>query len=73
MSRKGDCLDNSIMENFFSILKQEIYYGRQFNSFDELETTIIEHITYYNTKMIKKKLNWNSPISYRLLKQKMAA
>ena len=48
MSRKGDCLDNSIMENFFSILKQEIYYGRQFNSFDELETTIIEYITYYN-------------------------
>lgn len=73
MSRKGDCLDNSIMENFFSILKQEIYYGRQFNSFDELETTIIEYITYYNTKRIKKKLNWNSPISYRSLKQKMAA
>lgn len=73
MSRKGDCLDNSIMENFFSILKQEIYYGRQFNSFDELETTIIEYITYYNTKRIKKELNWNSPISYRLLKQKMAA
>lgn len=73
MSRKGNCLDNSIMENFFSILKQEIYYGRQFNSFDELESTIIEYITYYNTKRIKKKLNWNSPISYRLLKQKMVA
>lgn len=73
MSRKGNCLDNSIMENFFSILKQEIYYGRQFNSFEELEATIIEYITYYNTKRIKKKLNWNSPISYRLLKQKIVA
>lgn len=71
MSRKGNCLDNSIMENFFSILKQEIYYGRYFNSFEELETTIIEYIKYYNTKRIKKKLNWNSPISYRLLKQKL--
>ena len=27
MSRKGNCLDNSIMENFFRHLKQEIYYG----------------------------------------------
>lgn len=40
MSRKGNCLDNSPMENFFGILKQEIYYGRTFKSFNELKKTI---------------------------------
>lgn len=66
MSRKGNCHDNSVMENFFGILKQEIYYGHIFNSFEELEQTIMTWIHYYNTKRIKKKLNWLSPIQYRL-------
>jgi len=30
MSRKGNCLDNSVMENLFGILKQEIYYGQTY-------------------------------------------
>lgn len=62
MSRKGNCLDNSVMENFFGLLKQEIYYGRTFHSFKELEQEIITWIHYYNKKRIKKKLNWMSPI-----------
>ena len=37
MSRKGNCLDNSVMENFFGILKQEIYYGQTYYSFEELK------------------------------------
>lgn len=40
MSRKGNCHDNSVMENFFGLLKQEIYYGHVFNSFEELEQAI---------------------------------
>ena len=35
MSRKGNCLDNSVMENFFGLLKQEIYYGRIYHSYEE--------------------------------------
>lgn len=66
MSRKGNCHDNSVMENFFGLLKQEIYYGHVFNSFESLEQTIISWIHYYNTKRIKKKLNWMSPIQYRI-------
>ena len=66
MSRKGNCHDNSVMENFFGLLKQEIYHGRTFNSFEELKKTIIIWIDYYNTRRIKKKLNWMSPIQYRL-------
>ena len=37
MSRKGTCLDNSPMENFFGILKQEIYYEKTFKSFKKLK------------------------------------
>lgn len=48
------------------IIKQEIYYGHVFNSFEELEQAITKWIHYYNTKRIKKKLNWMSPIQYRL-------
>mgnify|MGYP002714130586 CR=1 FL=1 len=40
MSKKGNCLDNSPMENFFGILKQEIYYGNKFKSYEELKSVI---------------------------------
>ena len=69
MSRKGNCHDNSVMENFFALLKQENYYGRVFNSYQELREEIIDWITYYNTKRIKKKLNWMSPAQFRLIYQ----
>ena len=66
MSRKGTCLDNSIMENFFSILKQEIYYGRIFYSYEELKNEIERFIKYYNEDRIKEKLGWMSPVQYRI-------
>lgn len=65
MSRKGNCLDNSPMENFFGILKQEIYYGKKFYSYKELKETIEEYIEYYNKDRIKEKLGYLSPIEYR--------
>ena len=61
MSRKGNCLDNSVMENFFGLLKQEIYY-----SYEELKSKIERFIKYYNEKRIKEKLRWMSPVQYRL-------
>ena len=67
ISRKGNCLDNSPMENFFGILKQEIYYGRTFESFNELKKTIEEYIKYYNEDGIKEKLGYLSPVEYRKL------
>ena len=66
MSRKGNCYDNSIMENFFGILKQEIYYGNTYYSFDDLKEAIEKYIKYYNEKRIKEKLGWMSPVEYRL-------
>lgn len=66
MSRKGNCHDNSVMENFFGILKQEMYYGNVFYSYQELETAIVNYIKYYNEKRIKQKLGWLSPVNYRI-------
>ncbi|HLS70826.1 MAG TPA: IS3 family transposase [Chitinophagaceae bacterium] len=66
MSRKGNCLDNSPMENFFGILKQEMYYGVDFNNYDELISEIDKYIKWYNEDRIKTKLNGMSPVMYRL-------
>ena len=70
MSRKGNCLDNAVMENFFGLLKQEIYYGKVFTSYQELSQAITNWIHYYNTKRIKKKLNWLSHVQFRLTYKK---
>ena len=66
MSRKGNCLDNSVMENFFGLLKQEIYHGTVYYSYEELKAEIEKYIRYYNEKRIKEKLGWLSPVQYRL-------
>lgn len=65
MSRRGNCIDNSPMENFFGLLKQEMYYGENFSSIDELRKKIEQYINWYNNKRIKEKLNGLSPIEYR--------
>ena len=66
MSRKGKCLDNAVMENFFGLLKQEIYYGMIYYSYEELKSEIERYIKYYNENRIKEKLGWMSPVQYRL-------
>ena len=66
VSRKGNCHDNSVMENFFGLLKQEIYYGKTYYSYVELKQAIEDYIKYYNEKRIKERLGWLSPIQYRL-------
>ena len=60
MSCKDHCLDNSVMENFFGILKQEIYYGNTFYSFNELKSAIDNYIEYYNNERTKQKLGYFS-------------
>jgi transposase InsO family protein len=73
MSRKGNCLDNSPMENFFGLLKQEMYYGEARCSFEELKKRIEEYIHYYNNKRIKQKLAGMSPVQYRVHTSQLAA
>ena len=66
MSRKGNCLDNSVMENFFGILKTEMFYGNRFNSAEQLIEEIEHYIDYYNNRRIKVKLKGLSPVQYRI-------
>lgn len=66
MSRKGNCLDNSIMENFFGLLKSELLYLREFNSIEEFKIELEKYIDYYNNKRIKSKLKGLSPVQYRI-------
>ena len=67
MSRKGNCLDNSLMENFFGIMKNEMFYGHEYEFKDlyELEKAMVEYIDYYNNERIKAKLKGLSPVEYR--------
>jgi len=66
MSRKGNCLDNSIMENFFGLLKSELLYLRKFSSVEEFKVELEKYIDYYNNKRIKSKLKGLSPVRYRI-------
>ena len=66
MSRKGNCLDNSLSENFFGLLKSELFYMKEYKTIEELEKDIIEYIDYYNNKRIKGKLKGMSPVQYRV-------
>ena len=65
MSRKGNCLDNSVIENFFGRMKSEMFYGLKYESIEELKEAIHNYIYYYNNFRIKVKLKGLSPVEYR--------
>ena len=72
MSRKGNFLDNSCTENFFGILKNELFYRKEYKNISELEKDIIEYIDYYNNDRIKIKLKGMSPVQYRIQSLKIS-
>ena len=65
MSRKGNCLDNAVMENWFGIMKTEFFYQKKFESVQSFKTELKEYIHYYNHDRIKQKLKGLSPVQYR--------
>ena len=67
MSRKGNCIDNCIMETFFGTLKREMFYGHEheFQTFEQLYQAIAEYIDYYNNRRIKGKTKWMPPVKFR--------
>ena len=50
MSRKGNCLDNAIIENFFGILKSELFYTQKFKSTQELKQKKTSILSITTTK-----------------------
>lgn len=69
MSRKGNCLDNAIAENFFGIMKSELLYAEKFETPEAFIMALEEYIEYYNNKRIKARLKGKSPVQYRTLFQ----
>ena len=67
MSRKGNCLDNAMMENFFGLMKNELLYLHGWNSVNEFEDALMDYINYYNNDRIKLRLKGKSPVQYRTL------
>lgn len=65
MSRKGNCMDNGAMENFFGRLKVEMFYGEKFKTTEEFIVQLKEYINYYNNERISLKLKGLSPVQYR--------
>jgi len=73
MSRKATCADNAAMENFFGLLKQEMYYGEELISYEALKLKIEQYINYYNNDRIKQKLAGMSPVQYRTYASQLAS
>lgn len=66
MSRKGNCLDNAVMENFFGHLKSELLYLQEFESIEHFRRELLDYLDYYNNRRIKRKLGGLSPVQFRL-------
>ena len=65
MSRKGNCLDNAVIENFFGLLKSELLYLQEFESIEHFKQELIEYLDYYNNRRIKAKLKGLPPAVHR--------
>lgn len=65
MSRKGNCLDNAVMENWFGIMKTEFFHRKKFASVESFKAELKDYIHYYNHDRIKEKLKGLSPVQYR--------
>ena len=65
MSRKGNCLDNAVIENFFGLLKSELLYLQNFDSMEHFKQELIDYLDYYNNRRIKAKLKGVPPALHR--------
>ena len=65
MSRKGNCLDNAVMENFFGLLKSELLYLEEFDSVEHFVVALKDYLDYYNNRRIKVKLKGLPPAVHR--------
>ena len=73
MSRKGNCLDNAMMENFFGLMKSELLYLQEWDNVEQFAKELVKYIRYYNNDRIKLRLKGKSPVQYRALFQSKSA
>lgn len=67
MSRKGNPLDNAIVESFFHSMKTELVHQRTFESEIDAVAHIIEYIEFYNRERLHSSLGYQSPSEYEKL------
>ena len=65
LSRKGNCLDNAVIENFFGLLKSELLCLQEFRSMEHFILELIEYLDYYNNRRTKAKLKGLPPAIHR--------
>ena len=65
MSRKGNCLDNAVIENFCGLLKTELLYLEEFKSMEHFKQELVDYLDYYNNRRIKAKLKDLPPAIHR--------
>ena len=65
MSRKGTCLDNAVMEGFFSHLKEEWFRMQKPETVDEFHAGLNDYLRWWNTTRIQQRLGYLSPAEYR--------
>ncbi len=61
MSRVGKCIDNGPIEGFWGILKRECYYGKRFESREDVVDMIESYIYYYNNRRYQRQLGVVTP------------
>jgi transposase InsO family protein len=67
MSRKGNCYDNAAMESFWSTLKLELVYRRQFQTRAHARSEIFDYIeVFYNRQRSHSSLGCLSPVDFEL-------
>ena len=65
MSRKGNCYDNAFMESFWSTLKLELVYRRDFTTHSQARAAIFDHIeAFYNRQRRHSALDFLSPADF---------
>ena len=58
--------DSAKAENFFSMVKTELYYDWEGDDPDIFERDLEKYIDWYNNVRIKRRLDGSSPVEYRL-------
>jgi len=65
MSRKGNCWDNAVAESFFRTLKNELIWGRRFESLSQAKSAIFDYIeVFYNRQRLHQSLGYQTPENY---------
>lgn len=73
MSRRANCWDNAVAENFFGLIKKEVINHLHFKTRSSAELVIFDYINgWYNPHRIHSKLGYLSPNEFEAVNKKQA-